>query len=108
MAHDNPAFFSGTVFDGGLFFGFGGGARLYAIEYITGTVDEGEEVLENRTPGKRYQEIGMGIPSRPVYYLDPSTLETTAFIQTTDATAHKPKLDLDDRSLRIQTWQTNW
>ena len=80
--------------------GFGGDARLYAVEYLSGTVDDDES--------ERPLDIGMGIPSRPVYYLDPTTLKTTAFIQTTDATAHKPNLDLEDRSLRIETWQTNW
>jgi type IV pilus assembly protein PilY1 len=88
--------------------GFGGDARLYAVEYITGTVDEHEQPLENVASGKRYEEIGLGIPSRPVYYLDPTTLKTTAFIQTSDSSIPKPNLDLEDRSLRIQTWQTSW
>lgn len=88
--------------------GFGGDARLYAVEYITGTIDEHEQPLGNITPGKRYEEIGHGIPSKPVYYLDPTTLKTTAFVQTSDTNVSKPNLEVDDRSLRIQTWQTMW
>jgi len=88
--------------------GFGGDARLYAVEYISGTVDDDKLPLENMTAGKRYAEIGYGIPSKPVYYLDPTTLETSGFVQTSDTDVPDPKFDVDDRSLRIRTWQTMW
>jgi type IV pilus assembly protein PilY1 len=84
--------------------GYGGSARLYAIDYIYGIVDD-EPALTEMTTGTRYQDIGAGIPAEPVYYFDPQTKETRLFIQKSDSTVVDPTPVLKERPMQVQSWK---
>ncbi len=87
--------------------GYGGQARLYAINYLNGlpALTSGNEVLASRVSGKRYQEIGDGIPSKPVYYFDPATKVSKLFIQKSDSSVTDPVINIGQRPLRITSWR---
>ena len=83
--------------------GYGGSARLYAIDYIYGVVDT--PALKDMASGQRYQNIGAGIPSEPVYYFDPETKKTRLFIQKSDSNVVNPEATLKERPMIIKSWR---
>ena len=86
--------------------GGGGDSRLYAFNYITGVVDaDGEPVLSNYASGKRYADIGQGVPSVPVYYFNPATKTSSVIIQKSDSEVVKDDPTLKERPMAIQSWR---
>ncbi len=85
--------------------GYGGNARLYAVDYIHGVIDD--VVLTEMEAGKRHMDIGLGIPSEPVFYFDPGTKTVRLIIQKSDSDIEDPAPRLKERPLLIQSWIAN-
>jgi len=83
--------------------GYGGDARLYAIDYIYGVVDD--VVLTEMQSGKRHIDIGLGIPSEPVFYFDPKTKEASVIVQKSDSEIVNKKPNLKERPMLINSWR---
>ncbi|MGE5258790.1 MAG: PilC/PilY family type IV pilus protein, partial [Hyphomicrobiales bacterium] len=83
--------------------GYGGNARLYEVNYINGVSDP--VVLTQLVAGKRYADIGVGIPSEPVYYFDPSTKKPRILIQKSDSSVEDPQPILQERPMRVRSWK---
>ena len=84
--------------------GFGGNARLYAIDYVYGTISD-DVVLEGMVANSRYKELGMGVPSEPVYYYDPISKRITVLVQKSDATIDRNDPSLPERPIMVQSWR---
>ena len=83
-----------------------GDSRLYAFDYITATIDvDGTKVLTNYATGKRYQDIGHGVPSEPVYYFNPATKKSSVLIQKSDSEVVKRDPALKERPMAVQSWR---
>jgi type IV pilus assembly protein PilY1 len=83
--------------------GYGGDARLYAIDYIYGVIDD--IVLTGLETNKRYMDVGVGIPSEPVFYFDPETKTARLIIQKSDADVEDITPNLKERPMLIQSWR---
>jgi type IV pilus assembly protein PilY1 len=83
--------------------GYGGDARLYAIDYIYGVVDD--LVLDEMQSGKRYIDIGLGIPSEAVFYYDPETKKASVLVQKSDSEIVGKNPNLKERPMLIQSWR---
>ena len=90
--------------------GYGGDARLYAVDYITsfiatnesGTVlkrDNGDDVAE------RYKDLGSGLPSKPVFHRDAGTGLSSVMVQTSDTTVHVESVTLTGKLWGIGSWK---
>ena len=83
--------------------GYGGDARLYAIDYLYGVVDD--VVLTEMQSGNRFIDIGLGIPSEPVFYFDPKTKEASVIVQKSDSEIVNKKPKLKERPMLINSWR---
>ena len=91
--------------------GYGGDARLYAVDYRTGFIatagsvttlsaEDGGDVTE------RFKELGFGLPSKPVFYRDLSTGLSSIMVQTSDTTVHVENVTLTGKLWGIGSWRT--
>jgi Tfp pilus tip-associated adhesin PilY1 len=91
--------------------GFGGAARVYAVDYKTGLIatagsdttlsaDNGGDITE------RYKELGPGLPSKVVFHRDASTGLSSVMVQTSDTTVHVETVTLTGRLWGIGSWKT--
>ena len=85
--------------------GYGGDARLYAIDYLYGVVDDQDLVLTEMQAGDRHIDIGLGIPSEPVFYFDPKTKEVSVIVQKSDSEIVNKKPNLKERPMLINSWR---
>jgi type IV pilus assembly protein PilY1 len=83
--------------------GFGGSSRLYAIDYRTG-VRNGS--ITYATHDERYQELGSGVPSQPVFFFDKQDRKKKLFMQTSDTTLHEKQPNLPEDTVSILYWRT--
>jgi hypothetical protein len=83
--------------------GYGGDARLYAIDYIHGVVDD--VVLDEMQSDERHIDIGVGIPSEPVFYFDPKTKAVSVIVQKSDSEIVNKKPNLKERLMLINSWR---
>ena len=91
--------------------GYGGDARLYAVDYKTGFIATSGEVttLHANAGGnitERYKELGVGLPSKPVFYRDLSTGLSSIMVQTSDTTVHVETVTLTGKLWGIGSWKT--
>jgi Tfp pilus tip-associated adhesin PilY1 len=91
--------------------GFGGDARVYAVDYKTGLIatsgsdttlgaDDGGNITE------RYKELGPGLPSKVVFHRDSSTGLSSVMVQTSDTTVHVEEVTLTGKLWGIGSWKT--
>jgi type IV pilus assembly protein PilY1 len=91
--------------------GFGGDARIYAVDYKTGFIatagsdttlsaDDGSNITE------RYKELGPGLPSKVVYHRDSSTGLSSVLVQTSDTAVHVENVTLTGRLWGLGSWKT--
>ena len=83
--------------------GYGGDARLYAIDYLYGVVDD--LVLDEMQAGDRHVDIGLGIPSEPVFYYDPKTKKASVLVQKSDSEIVDKNPNLKERPMLINSWR---
>jgi type IV pilus assembly protein PilY1 len=83
--------------------GYGGDARLYAVDYIYGVVDD--VVLDEMQPDERHIDIGVGIPSEPVFYFDPGTKKVSVIVQKSDSNIVDKQPKLKERPMLIKSWR---
>jgi type IV pilus assembly protein PilY1 len=83
--------------------GYGGNARLYAIDYLYGVVDD--LVLTEMQLGERHIDIGSGIPSEPVFYFDPKTKKDSVMVQKSDSEIVNKNPNLKERPMLINSWR---
>ena len=62
-------------------------------------------VLDEMQSGKRYIDIGLGIPSEPVFYYDPEMKEASVIVQKSDSEIVDKKPKLKERPLLINSWR---
>ena len=89
---------------------YGGEARLYAVDYKTGTIatSGGDTALAAEGGGEiteRYRTLGPGFPSRPAYHKDFATGLSSVLVQTNDATVHVEKVNLTGKLWQIGSWR---
>ncbi|MGD8687498.1 MAG: hypothetical protein PVH15_12060, partial [Syntrophobacterales bacterium] len=91
--------------------GYGGDARVYAVDYKTGLIatagnattlsaDGGGDVTE------RYKDLGHGLPSKVVYHRDSGTGLSSVMVQTSDTTIHVETVTLSGKLWGIGSWRT--
>ena len=91
--------------------GFGGDARIYAVDFKTGFIatagndttlsaDDGGNITE------RYKELGPGLPSKVVYHRDSSTGLSSVMVQTSDTSVHVENVTLTGKLWGIGSWRT--
>ena len=83
--------------------GYGGDARLYAIDYIYGVVDD--LVLTEMASTERHIDIGTGIPSEPVFYFDPKRKKVSVLVQKSSSEIINKDPDLNERPMLINSWR---
>jgi type IV pilus assembly protein PilY1 len=83
--------------------GYGGDARLYAIDYVYGVVDD--LVLEEMAATERHIDIGTGIPSEPVFYFDPKKKKASVLVQKSSSEIIKKDPNLKERPMLINSWR---
>jgi type IV pilus assembly protein PilY1 len=91
---------------------FGGNARLYIVDYInaigrTDIIKEGADIVSPRRA-----DIGVGIPSEAVNWLNTQTADPHVFIQKSDSDIsdlilHKEELGFGGRTL-VNSWRILW
>ncbi len=91
--------------------GYGGDARLYAVDYKTGFIaSSGSETTLSADDGgnisERYKTLGPGLPSKPVFHRDLSTGLSSVMVQTSDTTVHIETVTLSGRLWSIGSWRT--
>ncbi len=91
--------------------GYGGNARLYAVDYKTGFIATSGDVTTLSAEGggnitERYKELGVGLPSKPVFYRDLSTGLSSIMVQTSDTTVHVETVTLTGKLWGIGSWRT--
>ncbi|MCG6916227.1 MAG: hypothetical protein LJE89_01645, partial [Deltaproteobacteria bacterium] len=91
--------------------GYGGDARLYAVDYKTGFIATSGDVTTLKAEGggnitERYKELGVGLPSKPVFYRDLSTGLSSIMVQTSDTTVHVETVTLTGKLWGIGSWKT--
>jgi type IV pilus assembly protein PilY1 len=83
--------------------GFGGSARFYALDYRKGVQNEAIDYVTNQ----RYEALGAGVPSQPVFYFDKHSRKKKLFIQTSDTTLHEREPNLSEDTVSILYWRTS-
>jgi len=91
--------------------GFGGAARVYAVDYKTGLIaTAGSDTTLSADNGgnitERYKELGSGLPSKVVFHRDASTGLSSVMVQTSDTTVHVETVTLTGRLWGIGSWKT--
>jgi type IV pilus assembly protein PilY1 len=91
--------------------GYGGDARLYAVDYKTGFIATSGDITTLSADGggnitERYKELGNGLPSKPVFYRDLSTGLSSIMVQTSDTTVHVETVTLTGKLWGIGSWKT--
>jgi len=91
--------------------GYGGNARLYAVDYKTGFIATSGDVTTLSADGggditERYKELGNGLPSQPVFYRDLSTGLSSVMVQTSDTTVHVETVTLTGKLWGVGSWKT--
>jgi len=91
--------------------GYGGNARLYAVDYKTGFIaTSGDDTTLSADGGgnitERYKDLGNGLPSKPVFYRDLSTGLSSIMVQTSDTTVHVETVTLTGKLWGIGSWRT--
>ena len=91
--------------------GFGGAARVYAVDYKTGLIaTAGSDTTLSADNGgnitERYKELGPGLPSKVVFHRDASTGLSSVMVQTSDTTVHVETVTLTGRLWGIGSWKT--
>jgi type IV pilus assembly protein PilY1 len=91
--------------------GYGGSARLYAVDYKTGFIATSGDITTLAADGggnitERYKELGNGLPSKPVFYRDLSTGLSSIMVQTSDTTVHIETVTLSGRLWGVGSWRT--
>ncbi|MBF0103469.1 MAG: hypothetical protein HQK77_21415 [Desulfobacterales bacterium] len=66
--------------------------------------EENEMVLPTVSAGSRYQVLGAGMPSQPVFYFTQASNTPSLLIQSSDTSLHTINLNLNIRSMNIITW----
>ena len=82
--------------------GFGGSSRLYALDYRKGVQNESITY----TSDQRYEELGAGMPSQPVFFFDKNERKKKLLIQTSNTTLHEKKPNLPEDTVTILYWRT--
>jgi type IV pilus assembly protein PilY1 len=82
--------------------GFGGSSRFYALDYRKGVQNEAIDYVTDQ----RYEEIGAGMPSQPVFYFDKHNRKKKLFIQTSDTILHEKEPNLPEDTVTILYWRT--
>jgi len=91
--------------------GYGGDARLYAVDYKTGFIATSGDVTTLSADGggnitERYKELGNGLPSKPVFYRDLGTGQSSIMVQTSDTTVHVETVTLSGSLWGVGSWRT--
>jgi type IV pilus assembly protein PilY1 len=91
--------------------GYGGDARLYAVDYKTGSIATSGDVTTLSADGggditERYKDLGNGLPSQPVFYRDLSTGLSSVMVQTSDTTVHVETVTLTGKLWGVGSWKT--
>jgi Tfp pilus tip-associated adhesin PilY1 len=91
--------------------GYGGDARLYAVDYKTSLIaTSGDDTTLSADNGDnitaRYKELGSGLPSKPVYHRDAGTGLSSVMVQTSDTTVHVESVTLTGKLWGIGSWRT--
>ncbi len=55
--------------------------------------------------GKRHIDIGLGIPSEPVFYYDPKTKMASVIVQKSDSEIVNKNPNLKERPMLINSWR---
>ena len=83
--------------------GYGGDARLYAIDYLYGVVDD--VVFTEMASTEKHIDIGTGIPSEPVFYFDPKKKKTSILVQKSSSEIVDKNPNLKERPMLINSWR---
>ena len=86
-------------------YGYGGISRLYAVNYKTSLPGD-NPYLYNTEEGERYEILGAGIASKPVFNYDHANDTSELVIQSSDATVHTEPVN-GNRPLAIYSWRSN-
>ena len=91
--------------------GYGGNARLYAVDYKTGFIATAGDVTTLSAEGggnitERYKELGVGLPSKPVFYRDLGTGQSSIMVQTSDTTVYVETVTLTGKLWGVGSWRT--
>jgi type IV pilus assembly protein PilY1 len=91
--------------------GYGGAARVYAVDYKTGFIaTTGNNTTLSADGGgnitERYKELGPGLPSEVVYHRDSSTGLSSVMVQASDTSVHVETVTLTGRLWGIGSWKT--
>ncbi|MCG6980641.1 MAG: hypothetical protein LJE88_04465 [Deltaproteobacteria bacterium] len=91
--------------------GYGGSARLYAVDYKTGFIATSGDITTLAANGggnitERYKDLGNGLPSKPVFYRDLSTGLPSIMVQTSDTTVHIETVTLSGKLWGVGSWRT--
>ncbi len=83
--------------------GYGGDARLYAIDYLYGVVDD--VVFTEMASTEKHIDIGTGIPSEPVFYFDPKKKKPSILVQKSSSEIVDKNPNLKERPMLINSWR---
>jgi type IV pilus assembly protein PilY1 len=91
--------------------GYGGDARLYAVDYKTGFIATSGDVTTLSADGggnitERYKELGVGLPSKPVFYRDLGTGQSSIMVQTSDTSVYVETVTLSGSLWGVGSWRT--
>jgi type IV pilus assembly protein PilY1 len=91
--------------------GYGGDARLYAVDYKTGFIaTSGDHTTLHADTGgtitERYKALSVGLPSKPVFHRDLGTGVSSIMVQTSDTTVHVETVTLTGKLWGIGSWRT--
>jgi type IV pilus assembly protein PilY1 len=91
--------------------GYGGDAKLYAVDYKTGFIaTSGDHTTLHADTGgnitERYKALGVGLPSKPVFYRDLNSGLSSVMVQTSDTTVYIETVTLTGRLWGIGSWRT--
>jgi len=91
--------------------GYGGAARVYAVDYTTGLIaTAGNDTTLSADGGgnitERYKELGPGLPSKVVFHRDAGSGLSSVMVQTSDTTVHVETVTLSGRLWGIGSWRT--
>ena len=91
--------------------GYGGDARLYAVDYKTGFIAASGDVTTLSADGggnitERYKELGAGLPSKPVFHRDFGTGLSSIMVQKSDTTVLVETVTLTGKLWSIGSWRT--
>ena len=91
--------------------GYGGNARVYAVDYKTGLIATAGNVTTLGADGggdvtERYKDLGPGLPSKVVFHRDSGTGLSSVMVQTSDTTIHVETVTLSGKLWGIGSWRT--